>query len=57
MLILHIFNLLFQIRLREEKKTSLPLSLRALKSTLVRRSSLGMDTAAGIGLRFHSSAS
>ena len=56
MLVLHVFNLLFQVRLEKKKNTSLPLSLRALKWTLVKCSSLGMDMAAGIGLRFHSSA-
>lgn len=57
MLVLHIFNLLFQMRLGKEKNTSLPLSFRALKLTLVKCSSFGMDMAAGIGLRFHSSPS
>lgn len=57
MLVLHIFNLLFQMRLGKEKNTSLALSFRSLKLTLVKHSSLGMDMAAGIGLRFHPSAS
>lgn len=57
MLVLHVFYLLVQMRFEEEKKYILAIVSRALKLILVRPSCSGMDMAAGISLRFHSSAS